>query len=95
LARPSARVLEAPRAPALGAAEGWRSVRQLAHELGVSRATIFRWARRNLIDVHRIAPGSGTRVRLRPFSAPPLRYPGQRLELDDFGEPLPVPRPKR
>jgi DNA-binding transcriptional MerR regulator len=39
---------------------------EMAARYGVSRATVWRWARRGLVLVERVGPRAGVRVRLRP-----------------------------
>jgi hypothetical protein len=73
--------------------ETWRTVRQFAQAEGVSRSTVWRWISRGLLDVHRVGPGKGLRVRRRARSAPKLAYPGRRTKIvvNAYGEVFTVP----
>jgi hypothetical protein len=42
------------------------TVDQLARRCKVHRATIWRWVAKGLVDVQRLEPRTGVRVRLRP-----------------------------
>jgi hypothetical protein len=46
----------------------FRKVRELAAQHDVSRATIWRWASKDkqLVEVQRLAPRTGVRVRIHP-----------------------------
>ncbi len=51
--------------------------RELAEEYGVSRSTVWRWQEKRILDVKRLGPRLGVRVRLK------RRYDDRATEFDD------------
>jgi hypothetical protein len=65
----------------------WRKPVELARERGVSLSTVWRWAGKNLLEVERLAPRIGVRMRVRGDDE--VRRHTEPMVQNEYGELVP------
>jgi hypothetical protein len=67
--------------------EQWLAPKELARKMGKDRRTVWRWARKDVVEVKRVSARTGVRMRLRSDEEVADLYAGAPT-LNPYGEPI-------